>query len=125
MILLTNKDIINLNKSKIEYVILHPNIFKLLNAEETVLEIIAQLKSESYKFLDGAKLKQLYLHYSIENTSRKSIFETLLKDTLIIKAIVIILEAIYDSSFSSRISKPSLNQKSALIDAKIKLKGAT
>lgn len=119
MILLTKKEIFILSQSKIEYFILQPNMFSL--SKIAILEIIAQLKTESYKFLDLSK------EVDVKNSTTTSIFnsEAYFRDIILIRAIVIILEAIYKSSLDFRLFCPSFSHESALKNVKSKLKGAT
>jgi len=119
MILLTKKEIFILSQSKIGYFILQPNMFSL--SKIALLEIIAQLKTESYKFLDLSK------EVDVKNSTTTSIFnsEAYFRDIILIRAIVIILEAIYKSSLDSRLFCPSFSHESALKNVKSKLKGAT
>lgn len=46
-------------------------------------------------------------------------------DMVLIRAMLIILEAIYISSLNSRLIRPSFSHKSALQDVKLKLKDST
>ena len=59
-----------------------------------------------------------------KKNSTASLVETLTKDIIVIKTIVIILETIYEPSFSSRQFRSSLNHVNALKDVKLKLKDA-
>jgi hypothetical protein len=119
MVIITVKDTQYLNLNIFGCLILHPNLLGF-NFETIISEIIIQIKTEHYKFTDLRK-----------NLARKGeisttfFVATLTKDIIVIKVIVIILETIYEPSFSSRKYGSSFNHKSALKDVKMRLKGAT
>ena len=147
MILLTMEDLIGKRSQiKFEYLIIQPNWLKVHHdkfnyqraslswaLEKIIAEIITQIKSKSYKFLKTIDLKKLAVPLAASQIGENNNYytfisaldETFIKDIIVIKAIVIILEAIYEPSFNSRKYRSSFNHKSALRDVKIKLKGVT
>ena len=147
MILLTMEDLIGkTSQIKFDYLIIQPNWLKVHHdkfnyqraslswaLEKIIAEIITQIKSKSYKFLKTIDLKKLAVPLAAsqigENNNSytfiSALDETFIKDIIVIKAIVLILEAIYQPSFNSRKYRSSFNHKSTLRDVKIKLKGVT
>jgi len=107
-VILTVRDMQDLKLDMSGCLLLNPNFEKFIS------EIINQIKGEDYKFT--------LLTYSNETSA---MITTLTKDIIVIKAIEIILEAIYEPSFSFRQFRSSFDHKSALKDVKLKLKGAT
>lgn len=139
MVILTVKDKQYLNLNIFGCLILHPNLLGF-NFETIISEIIIQIKTEHYKFTDLRKNLAPPLPPCISSPegeiysrggrgkgeiSTTFFVATLTKDIIVIKAIVIILETIYEPSFSSRKYRSSFNHKSALKDVKMRLKGAT
>jgi len=107
--------------------LLYPNLTGItrFGAVENYSNIITQIRAESYKFTDlGIYLSIKMLSKDTEKYST-ALKEATLKDTLVLKVIAIILEAIYRPSFDSlpRQVRPSFNHESALKDARLKLKG--
>jgi len=116
---LTVKDMLYLNIFSL--LLLPPsNYVRGLNFEKIIQAIITQIKAESYKFTDLNKKLVCF-----KKNSTTSLVETLTKDIIVIKTIVIILETIYEPSFSSRQFRSSLNHVNALKDVKLKLKDAS
>lgn len=128
MVSITIKDMQYLNVLNIfGSFILQPN-FSGFNLETTIPEIITLIKREHYKFTAAGGLftKNLAAAGPCKGEiSTTFSVVTLTKDILVIKVIVIILEAIYEPSFSSRQYRSSFNHESALKDVKIRFKGAT
>ena len=146
MLLLTMEDLIGKTSPMLEYLVIQPNWLKVYDdkfnsqptsiswgLEKIITEIITQIKSQSYKFLQTIDLKKLAAPLAAgqigENNNSHTfispLHETFIKDIILLKAIVNILEAIYEPSFNSMKYRSNFNHKSTLRDVKIKLKGVT
>ena len=135
MIYLANNEIVLQSKSKINYLLLHPNLFKLsqgCGVIAIILEIIYSLKTGSYKFIafnnpnsEGATKCMSGMNMQAQNSTSIFNSKVYLRDIILIRAIVIILEAIYKSSLYSRLFKPSFSHKSALESIQFNFKDAT
>lgn len=141
MLILTAKDIQNFKQNIIGCLLLYPSRIGGLHSnllpspppgggqDEIISEIITQIKAENYKLIEIKYLARKVFTAQPSSVTRKcttSLEATIIKDILVIKAIVIILEAIYAPSFSSlsRQFRPSFNLESALKDVKVRLKDA-
>jgi hypothetical protein len=128
MVILTAKDTGDLKLNMFGCSLLYPNLTRVTNLPivEIFSEIIIQIRAGSYKFTDLRKYLSLKVLPRATEIRSSAFFEATIKDTIVLKVIVIILEAIYRPSFNSlpRQYRSSFYHESALKDVKEKLKGA-